>query len=383
MSLSRVGPVTRNRFSSNASADVSARGPSPSVTFALDHAGETLALAPVMRRLVAEGRPISIVAPEHATARTLIEKDPTLAPYLAPGFEAVVAASHRNPTQAQPLAQQRTQALSNPVLVTGGITTFEALWARYYRQQGRPVFGFYDGLERPRDGNTTPMFRGTVSTWWTPTLETALTFRTLYPDTPALPVGHPGVDQARNARPPQPSILHTLGLSPTKPTVLFVGGYGPGYADALTTFCRAMAGVSANVVISPHPSQSGDLERRVLQTLPSLASARLLPKSIPTPSLLPEVSAVVTQGSSLSTLAAMRGVPVLLVGRPLRPDEEKPEYRFGLATRYQDAQGLNAALKRLTVGPHTGASERASGSVLPYLMGVPWGSVETMVKQLG
>jgi hypothetical protein len=331
-----------------------------------------------MRRWVAEGHALNIVAPEHATARTLLEKDPTLAPYLTPGFEAVLAASHSaDPTQAQHLAQRRAQALRGSVLVTGGVTTFEALWARYYRQQGRPVFGYYDGLERPRDGNTTPMFRGAVSTWWTPSLETAQTFRTLYPDTPAVPVGHPGVDQARTARPTQSNVLQTLGLRPDWPTVLFVGGYGPGYAEALTTFARAMAGASANVILSPHPSQPGDLERQVVQAFPSLASVRLLPRSVPTASLLPAVSAVVTQGSSLSTLAAMRGVPVLFVGTPLRPDEEKPEYRYGLAKRYQNSTVLREALASLTPSPAPGPS------VLPYLMGVPWGSVQTMVAQLG
>jgi hypothetical protein len=389
--------------------------PSPDITFVLHDAGETKAMQPVMARLDREGVPYCILA--EATARLLLQNNPHLMPQLSPGStiitnspDAFISSKQTAPGTSPPLSEgqnrlylQRLQ--SSRCVITGLVSDFQKNWASFFKRAKEPVIGYYDGFNYTPSDQIAESFAGKIDAVLTPSQDSATFFRERFaqagvPNLSVQAVGQPVLETAaqvmRSTNPAE--LASALGIDPQKPTLVFVGGKGPNYADAFRLFCaacRQLPAGSANVLVSLHPQMNGAEERQILQETQMQDWIRVVPKSIDTAQLLALSPTVLAQDSTFIMQAYLLGRPVAYLGNPVQNTAVafNPLTAKMLVPRFQQPDLLAQFIRQNSqVNSATTASEPASvpasGKPMPNLpalyeaLGIPQQATERLTNYL-
>lgn len=205
------------------------------------------------------------------------------------------------------------------VIVTGTNAALQKQIAEAYGVRGANVLSFYDSLA-PLSTNPLAYEFVTSSAAFKSGQLLVPTHRQL---AEALAFDH----NARVSAVGQPSLEHSQlraqmyatsqmrvelpGIENNKPTLLYAGGYDDRYAEAFEMFARASKDLSDfNVVIAPHPHESGEVERRLLLKTDN-HQAIFLPRGMRTVdgALISDV--VVSQRSTIGIQAIFMGKPVI------------------------------------------------------------------------
>lgn len=345
--------------------------PPVAVTFVLHDAGETKALQPVMRELDYRQVRYSILA--DATARRLLAGNSHLA-NTEPSLTPEVA------TQRQATNPPLKAAMQAPVVVTGLVSPFQRLWASWFaRRNESPAFadkpaatvvGYYDSFSYHAKRCPAAAFQGLLAALITPTEALSQRLAIYFPTIPRLALGQPVLETtlATVQNTASAEVLRQqLGLMGQPDPILFAGGYGPGYADALRLYCQTIRRLpqAPLTLLALHPQSNGTLEKQIIAEADAQNSIRLLPASLDTLRVLPLARLVVSHQSSFSVQASVAGKPVFFVGRLPQPDPEalqeqadyEPLQEAGLAQRYESADMLYQALAT-QLAPDTGEASR-------------------------
>ncbi|MGE0201183.1 MAG: hypothetical protein AB7P76_09460 [Candidatus Melainabacteria bacterium] len=318
----------------------------PRVAFVLHDAGETKALQPVMQQLDQWGVSYGILA--DGTARTLVAGNPHLTPL--PADIAVLAQTA--PAQAAAAQQALNNTTQAPCVVIGLVSPFQKAWSDWFRNNGKTVVGYYDSFSLNPENSIISAFGPALNALVTPSGDTARLLQRQFPGIPVTALGQPTLEHMEQLSAAMPSLdlARQLSLAPGQPTLLFVGGYGPGYAQAFETFCQSVAGLPPfNLLIAPHPGTDGRTEQEILSRYHLQGQVRWLPAGLETAEALSVASMVLTHDSTMATQAALEGKPVLLVGETAAkaqnlPDTFNPLTRYGIAPRLTEAASLQTAL---------------------------------------
>jgi len=113
--------------------------------------------------------------------------------------------------------------------------------------------------------------------------------------------------------------IYGAGVPDAAPALLWFGGYGPGYAAALTAWCRAAASLSqrwpaARFALSMHPGKHyGDLDRKVLQAEGAEELISIVPTEIPGNIAALASNLTVSQGSTGGVQSIFAGKPAVFL----------------------------------------------------------------------
>ena len=306
----------------------------PAVTFILHDAGETKALTPVMHNLEQSGINYSILA--SGTGKSLTRENP----HRVPNPEEIVSINKTDPYQAQRLAQKFNQAIQAKICVTGLVSDFQKQWADFFRQTGRRVIGYYDGFRYNNNPVENPanQFKDALTELLTPSMDTARYFQNIwFNKIPIFAAGQPTLESIPNEikgiNPTQ--LAQQIGLDRNKPTLLWIGQYGPAYEQAFALFCQSAQRLPhANLLIALHPKAEvdGSFERNMLAQYGLQDRVKILPKSISTPTALTVSDMVLTHHSTMATQAYLQGKNVVFVGQD-QEDAFEPLERYGQVKR--------------------------------------------------
>lgn len=318
---------------------------SNSITFVLRDAGETNAMMPVMQQLEKEGVGYDILA--QGTARQLLAGNH----HLTPLPEDIATLSQSNPGLAAVANQRLMQAAQAKVCVTGMVSEWQKQWAQFFKQAGSRVIGYYDSFNIDLNPalNTANQFKGCLTDLVTTSRDTAANlWQQGFQNIPITPLGKPETPVTTNSA----ALAQWLGINPQQPTLLFVGDYGPGYAESLITFCQAVSHLHGlNILLALHPSSDGRLEQQILSQYNPQGSIKLVPKTIETHQLLPLTHTVVAHASNLATEAALQGKPIIFVGPTASTTEFNPLKSYQLAPQVNDAYVLAVSLQQALQKP--------------------------------
>ena len=282
---------------------------------------------------------------------------------------------------------QLNLALSVPCVVTGLVSEFQQKWATYFRHAGKAVVGYWDGFDVDWLRNAADPFRQVLTHLMTPSRDTAAIFQRRFPNIPVVPLGQPTLEsipmtmQGTSAQ----SLANALNLDLNKPTLLFVGGYGPGYAEAFSLFCEsAKTFKNANLLVSLHPKVSGEGESAILQSLEPNQSIQVIPKSITTAEVLKIADVVLSQDSTMTVQSLLQGKQVMLVGEPISQtvaSKFNPATYYGLVKRYGTSPSLTRALEsQLFQRAQEMSTNRPSN--LQAFLGIPTRATENITRYL-
>lgn len=359
----------------------------PQITFVLHDAGETKALAPVMRALDTYRVNYSILA--DSTAKSLLIGNPHVV--LLP--QEINALSKVNPLSAAWAHIKLNQALNSTVTIVGLASEFQKNWAHFFQKLGKRVIGYYDGFNYNLRQNRADAFKGCLSELITPSRDTASFFRQRFANIPVIALGQPVLDREIDL-PTQSQtqwLKQQFGINPQKVTALFVGGYGPGYAEAFSLFCETVKRQgNLNALVSVHPKTDGELERQIIRRYGLENSIRLIPKAIDTLQVLPLSDLVMAQQSTMAIQALLQGKKVALlgqVGTTFQNDEFNPITHYKLAPRCTTLNEINAWLQWAM--PQQVQSARFNSSInsakltnLYQLLGIPQQATRNIVQFL-
>ncbi len=316
----------------------------PQLTFLLHDAGETKALQPVMSRLDSLQVPYAILA--DGTARRLLKGNIHLSP---------LPRDVQQLFQINPLAGQRAesvlrQTLSAKTIVTGLVSGFQKRWTDYFSALGRRVVGYYDGFSFPMQTSPVDAFVRSLNVLLTAGEDGAAHFRQRYRGLPVKALGQATLDNFTKRVSPlkRSQVQQALNLNPSQPTMLFVGAYGQGYAEAFKLFLESVQDFAkgANVLVSLHPKVNGQLEQALIQEAALTQRVRIIPKAISTDQALVASDMILTHQSTMATQALFQKKPVFLVGQALdRSTSYNPILQSGLVQRFTERSALK---KRLT-----------------------------------
>ncbi|MBY0405851.1 MAG: hypothetical protein K2X66_18250 [Cyanobacteria bacterium] len=330
------------------------------MTFVLHDAGETKAMAPVMQSLDSLQVGYSILA--EGTAKNLLAHNP----HVLPLPQEISALSTSNPWAARAAQEQLNQGLNATCILTGLVSPFQKAWADFFRQQGKPVIGYYDGFDFQRLRNSADAFWGSLTAMITPSRDTAAFWQNRFPNIPVVPLGQPTLEVIPQAMAQTnvPALAAQLGVDLTKPTVLFVGGYGKGYAEAFSLYCDAIQlklknsvpGSRPNFLVSLHPKVNGVLESQIIQEKGLQSVLKIIPKTIETAQALAFTDGVVSQNSTMTVQSLFQGKQVVLVGDSGMDDTGgqdvfNPAQAYGLVNRYQSVEALSQRLQGFDSSP--------------------------------
>jgi hypothetical protein len=215
----------------------------------------------------------------------------------------------------------------------------------------------------------------------TPSRDTANFFRARFGGIPVFALGQPILDEVPDTtfQAAAQSLRQQLGISPGKPTALFVGGYGPGYEESFTLFCESVKRCSGmNALVAMHPKTDGQLETRMIQAYGLQTCIRMIPKAIETQRVLPICDLVMTQQSTLATQALLQGKKVALlgqVGSAFKKDEFNPLTYYKLAPRcttpIEVVNWVRRAIPQMQADSAEVAADNARTYSLYALLGIP------------
>lgn len=354
-------------------APVTAQASSPAITFVLNDAGETKAMTPVMAELDRQGVDYCVLT--NQTATKLLGNHPKRV---------------TNDAQLQ-------RAMRVPCVLTGLVSNFQQQWAQWFKDHGKRVMGYYDGFSVNLNRNKADDFAATVTDLMTPSRDMALFFKRHWadknPNLPIVAMGQPTLESyaGRYSKPSSPELLYQLGLDPRKPTLLWVGGYGKGYAESFNSFCQAVSTMpGVNVILATHPRESGQLEASMMPYWNKYNQFRLLPKGIPTDAALDCADVVLSQESTMATQALFQGKRVMLVGEPSsggQTSQFNPTVAYGLAQRYFSPSSvmsqLQAWLPSVAMTKQTGqvwAGATPTPETLYGVLGIPQRPTQRIVE---
>ena len=139
-----------------------------------------------------------------------------------------------------------------------------------------------------------------------------------------------------------------LGIDLRKPTILFVGGYGPRYPQAFRLFCQTMRQFpNTNVLVALHPKVNGALEAQLLAENPMPNPVKLVSRDIDATQLLALSPVVLSQDSTFVTQAVLQGRRAAFIGEPVSnaPDAFNPLVERGVVSREKDSGSLTAFIQ--------------------------------------
>jgi len=335
----------------------------------LHDAGETKAMQPVMNALEQERVNYSILA--DATAATLLRGNPHLVK-LPAGVSSpsdMVSLANALPVGGMP-SLPKAQAIaclqqlrSSRCVITGLVSEFQKAWASFFKQGNQPVIGYYNGFHCNPNDTIAENFLDSRSpskldVLMTPSEDTANFFRRrvqelnpAQPVTPIFAMGQPVLEATSKAiQATDPTALAArLGINLQKPTILFVGGYGPHYPEAFRLFCQTMRQfANANVLVALHPKASGALEARLLAENPMPNPIKLVPRDIDATQLLALSPVVLAQDSTFVTQAVLQGQKATFIGEPVSnaPGGFNPLVAKGVVSREKDPARLAAFIQQ-------------------------------------
>ena len=318
----------------------------PKITFVLNDAGETKAMQPVMQALDNNQVNYSIFAVE--TAKSLLKGNTHLAPFP----EDVVQLQQDNPLQAQKAQQQLKQALSVPVVVMGVVSDFQKRWADYFKAMGKQVVGYYDSIvyHDQRNREQVDPFKNGLTSLITPAKDATAFFQKRFPNWQVLTLGQPTLESIPKvmANTNTADIAKRAEVDTSKPTILFVGEYEPGYREAFPQFVQSIQILpeGTNVVVSLHPKADGTFEREVLKKYDPQHRVRIISKSVTTAEMLPVADVILTWHSTMAMQAAFQGKTVMYVGADHKTNSFDPMMEYNMIHRYQTVDALTSALKK-------------------------------------
>lgn len=305
--------------------------PPAQVTFVLHDAGETKAMQPVMQDLANKGVQYDIIA--DGTAEKLIGYHP--------------------PTE---------HALNAPVILTGVVSKFQRDWAAFFKQQSKTVVGYYDGLLVDNNAGPVAMFKGVLSHLLTTTTHMANSFKPYFSDIQVKAVGQPALEAstAKAASIDKLAVAKQLGVDSTKPTLLFIGGYGDGYQEAFAAFCQAVKPLTGvNVLVATHPKTTGQLEKQWIDSMGLQGLVSVLPQSVPSSTALAISDMVLSHKSTMVFEGLLQGKQAAFVGSA--PSLNSAAVNQQALKRYQTAGQLNQAVNQL-VASHGGESQQVTNN---------------------
>lgn len=327
---------------------------------------------PVMQTLDATGVNYAILA--DSTAKTLLNGNP----HLAPLPQDVAELARNNPHAANQAQFKLNQAANAPCIVSGLVSSFQKTWADFFRGMGKTVVGYYDGFGYNTWRNKADEFAGSLSVLLTPSRDTAIFFSSRFRNIPVLALGQPTLETIPSLlqRTHLPALANALGIDSSKPTLLFVGGYGEGYEQAFDTFCQAVKTLpQSNVLVSLHPKVDGAQETGILKMHGLEKRVRIVPKSIDTAQVLGISNVILSQNSTMTIQAGMQGKKVLLVGNAGSAADRyefNPATYYGMTSRYKTPSALANAVNSILGSAEQRQSERVmENDRLYWLLGIP------------
>lgn len=317
----------------------------PQMTFVLHDAGETKALMPVMQQLDSMGVNYSILA--DSTAKVLLQGNPCLAPL--PRDIAVL--SKTQPQAVQQAKFRLTQAINVPCIVSGLASSFQHRWTQFFRRQGKTVVGYYDGFGYNPLHNRVDAFIGHLSSLIVPSRDIANFLRPRFYNIPVLALGQPVLETGPRLiqQTNRVALAQQLGIASSKPTILFVGGYGEGYEQAFHMFCQTVVSLpAANLLVALHPKTDGYLETSLLRKYGLENRVRIVPKTTDTVQAMGVSDIILSHHSTMTIQALLEGKKVFLLGdihSKIGGCEFNPAIYYGISRRYLTPFALVQAIQ--------------------------------------
>jgi len=211
------------------------------------------------------------------------------------------------------------------------------------------VIGYYDGFTIKPVDPVTDAFQNTLTDLITPSIDTAQALQQRFRDIPVSALGQPILE---TVNPENPNLAAQLRLNPNQPTVLFIGGYGPGYEQAFHLFCQAMTMQPAgNLLVSLHPKANGQLEQSLIQQYGLQSKVKIVPTKFSTDEILPLAQVILSQDSTAMMKAVLQGKHAVFVGSPVDPMAINPLTARGLVQRCGTVTDLTQALQQRLAAP--------------------------------
>jgi len=175
-----------------------------------------------------------------------------------------------------------------------------------------------------------------------------------------------------------------FGVTPDRPLIIFYGGYGDGYLEAVRVFARAITALQqqpatdVTVGFSAHPGNfSSDVEAAIFEAEGSRVQ---LVVGVASPLLAAMANLTLSQGSTTGVQSLFTSTPSAFVVGPAAPQPSNPFCSLGLIPWARSASGLAAIYEEVQadsfafnvtrldqVGVPTHSTQRISGKIVAQL----------------
>jgi hypothetical protein len=311
------------------------------LTFFLYDAGETKALEPVIEALKRAQKTYKIIAV--GTADQLLRDTPQKIDLkTACGVEATITAEAWKRDQI--LSDSDLEKLKNctkaSVLVTGYNSALQTQLVAAFKGSKTQTVVFYDSFNPPAtcsDTDRSPCFAENAALAADVVLTSTYGLRDAFQRiTPArcFTLGNPTLEswQKDMESVDKTNLYASLNLSPQKPLILYMGGYGEDYESSFGLFLDSVKNLTPyQIVIALHPKVDGAFEEKLAREK-NLPFVTIAPKTIPVSSLATLATLGVTQRSTTGVQARFAGLPVIYL------DTHPQKYTNFLITAKQVAQ---------------------------------------------
>lgn len=311
------------------------------ITFFLYDAGETKVLEPVIEALKQSEKTYKIIAV--GTANLLLNESPQKIDLkTACGVDATITTESwkRDQTLSNSDLEKLKNCADASVLVVGYNSALQTQLVSAFKGSNTQTVMFYDSFNPPltcKDSDRASCFAENAALAADVVLTSTYDLRDAFQKiTPArcFVLGNPTLEawQQNMETVDRDKLQASLNISPRKPLILYMGGYGEDYESSFALFLDAVKDITRyQVVIALHPKMDGTFEERLVREK-NLPFVTIAPKTIPTSNLATLAAVVVTQRSTTGVQARFAGIPVIYL------DTHPEKYTNFLITAKQVAQ---------------------------------------------
>ena len=229
--------------------------------------------------------------------------------------------SSRSQTLPSKLLESVITKIKPRIVITGMASSIQAQLSNQFVLKGAYTVAFYDNFDLPdKQPFIEPWLNTTigVNELFLPgnyLIDSFLKIKALSGSEitvvgqPALEAWVASVNNIRKA-----GVLKELGLTASKPVVVFAAGYDADAIKWLDTFIDTVADrPDFQVEIALHPKMQGQVPPSIERKVVNLSNVHIAPAAVSTQSLVKVADVVVTHKSTVGMKAAYVGVPVLYV----------------------------------------------------------------------